>query len=262
VRVEPVRTGLLVTLAPARYVLYEECLDTSSGWGHFDAVAGARWLLHELHLAGLLTLPTRGWLKRYEEQILERLRERATADAQRQRAEAETPQKEGRAPMASPRCIQGVGRPEAPLGREAGSRDEVGSFRVYRADLSGDDGLTVYGRRGDEPGTLSSPILVGAMKPERAALFFDARIHGWDGELAQHGSTSTRPLGRMTQLICADCGGRLFHVWATFERNDETVHLDDRLPGRTPDDLFTWFELDARCVACGWSKSVASVECA
>ncbi len=258
----PVRHGIVVSVAPVHAVLHKECCNSQFGWMNDDAWANTRWLTHELHRAGLLAVPPDGWLK-----ALDRQRRAMVADYEaRVAAQRDTRRRTRRskadAPvMHAPRCIQGVGTLEAtPEHVDRGGT--IGTFRIYRADLSGDEGQAIYGRRANEPNRLANPILVGALKPERASLFFDARIHGWDGEFAKQGPAKSRPIGRLTQLVCPECQGRQFHAWASFERNEEPVDMAELGEGRTPDDLFTWFSLKTTCAGCGWSATVADIECA
>jgi|GEM_PF-5332693 len=111
-----------------------------------------------------------------------------------------------------------------------------------------------------DPTALAAPILVGSLRPERAALHFDTMIHGWDGQ-QNHARPSRR---RLTQFECPSCRGRLFKTWAAFEHDGSPSELpvDDPENCPNPQDYFTWFTLVTKCVACGETGMTCDEECA
>jgi len=100
--------------------------------------------------------------------------------------------------------------------------------------------------------------MVGSLNPLRAALHFDARSHGWDGEFSEPSPAKAISQPRLAQLACPKCQGRLFDTWAGFEPTEEEVSDEDGSPA--VQDVFTWFWLVARCTACKWNAVVADIE--
>lgn len=225
-----------------------------------DCPPSALWLFDELRRADLLVAtgpPLFPAHRELESRMLAEF-ERQSAVRPRNGSRADDPAKR-LAYLRShpPRCIRtrAVLETKPPQGLSA----ETLCFRLDPPALS--KALTVYGRAIRGENMLGSPVLVGSLELDRAALYFDSRIHGVDGENTPPVPEHARPIGRLKQLVCPKCGGRLFHVWAAFEPDDEgsATPVSER---PRPEDQFTWFWLHAECAACRWSDTVTDVECA
>ena len=234
---------------------------------HVSDTEPLHWFLDELRRADLLSIADPNGLKRsIDATNVGIARYEAGAGA----ADAEP------APPAIPlqKLLQHVREhPPSCLTASAQPGDDVPSFlrldgnaaafRIRSHGLA--DALPIYGRKPEfdaEPNTLQDPILVGSHKQPRAGLFFDARIHGWDGAQSDPVPARARPIGRLTQLSCPECGGRLFHAWASFEYPDDIPESTNLSSGQCPEDFFSWFWLAATCASCKWSGLVADIECA
>lgn len=233
------------------------------------------WLQQEFHAAGLLAGAQHNMFDRYMQQRradAERARVAVARNAGvplpsgARRSSKHAADVAGRREQA-PSCIRGVAeRTTALPGRLTAShldghtRKFAGTiFRVRSGDMH--EAMAIYGRNQRGEDTLGSPILVGSLNPQRAALFFDLRIHGWDGECSEPGPAHARPIGKLKQFACPSCAGRLFQTWAAFEPS-EVEELDEPEMQQRPQDFFTWFTLAAACASCQWTGIVASIECA
>jgi len=196
--------------------------------------------------------------KRWGEEEKQRKREQAAAIRAAKRQPAPTFARPTPHPDALPRCILAeADRTPPPESLKKYLRHAPFHIRPHTIQPA----TTIYGRNQRGEDTLGSPILVGALKPERAALYFDSRLHGWDGEHADPAAAHTKPLGRLKQFACPSCAGRLFEVWAAFEPTD-IDELDDPEEQARAHDFFAWFTLAAACASCQWTGIVASIECA
>ncbi len=221
------------------------------------------WLYHELSHAGLLAHSNPDRLELYLS-AQERARRPDAADRdtrRRTQAGAERKRLDSEAIRSlfaehPPRCIRGRSvREDKPPKFEL--HENCACLRVVAK--SSEEGLTVYTRRaGDEEGGFSL-ALVGSLKPERAALYFDSRIHGYDGEQSDPVPERARPMGRVKQLTCPKCKGRHFHVYAVFECSDDEDTAQEEARRQ---DSYSWFWLVSKCLYCRWAGTVCDVECA
>lgn len=225
-----------------------------------DCPSSMLWLFDELRQADLLVATGPPLFPAHRDLECRRLAEYERHSSVRPRSESRKDDQASRlAYLRShpPRCVRtrAVLETKPPAGLSA----EAICFRLDPQALS--KALTIYGRATRGEGMLGSPVLVGSLEVDRAALYFDSRIHGFDGENSPPAPEKARPIGRLKQLVCPKCGGRLFHVWAAFEPDDEGQGTP--VSGRPrPEDLFTWFWLHAKCAACRWRDTVTDVECA
>ncbi len=217
----------------------------------------ALWLVNELVRAGVYAPARSDWLDKFNARA-ESYRVEREARMRQQKSEPETPA----APLnldQAPSCL-GFDAPRAADVPGFELADLQFAYELKPRDLS--KGVTIYGRRTDTPNMLGSPVLVGSTNPERAALFFDDRIHGWDGACAEPTPAKARPIGRLAQLICPTCQGRLFKAWPVFTYPDDLAEsIPEGLADR-PENLFDWFNLVAECVGCRWNATVVDWECA
>jgi hypothetical protein len=152
------------------------------------------------------------------------------------------------------RRLSYVERLERPLDTRFGSN-------CTQFSLIGPEGCaatTVFGVQRKDL-TFVSPICLGSPDQQRAWFTFNDAIHGYDGEMFPDLSRSPRAL---RQLVCPTCSGRLFECSAVFEYPCDREGLEEDDLWARREDFFTWFYLVARCAACGWQRTVASVECA
>jgi hypothetical protein len=209
------------------------------------------WLLFKFAQASMLTI-------QHSERIHTHLRDEYSRPARHQTP----PVPETQTPLPdfkdhAPRCIQ-TSATFVPPAQLRSPLSELGShaavFEILRPNSI--PGLTIYSSQSHDDDVR---FLVGSNKPDRAALYFNALLHGWNGETNKN--PKRVPPARLTQTKCPRCDGRHFAVFAGFEPDDHASSLtgEDRLH---PQDFFTWFWLHARCVACNWQDTVADVECA
>lgn len=223
------------------------------------------WFISELNRAGMIAASSLGRVDR----ILRGMREKSSKRASLPAASRDAPPRTRFAGLMDklnvtpPSSAPGA----TPAGREAPQFLRVCAnttrFRVNQIGLL--HAMPIYGRKtgyGLPDHVLSSPVLVGSLNPRRAALYFDERLHGWDGVQVQSGAKREHRLGRLMQLVCPDCQGRLFHAWASFEYPDDLPEFDEPPFRDHPEDLFSWFWLAATCASCKWSGLVADIECA
>lgn len=219
------------------------------GWGY--------WMLDELTNAGIHAGQRRGRFDSSYGQLPAPLESSPAPSAMPPMAPVTRPTPKSLADDP-PRCVQG----DCDRASGAPKFDISPASIVLRLRARGPDApLTVYGRHSQGEPPLTSPVLVGSLDAARAVLFFDHRVHGYNGEFEQRSPASARKLGKLTQLVCSKCGLRQFECWAAFEFTDDS----DELPvHRAPHvkDYFTWFSLGVRCVGCRWKSLAASMECA
>jgi len=234
-------------------------------WKYEEDIAERSWLLYLFAKAGLTIEQNLQWYPEYVAATEKQAKEAppSPADQQRQLREQRAAARALFVDLRScpPSCINLTPKPvldDKALRRLGHNEEWVTAF-----DLRGDrntDAFTLYGRPTADKLQLGSPVRAGSLDPDRAALNFDAYLHGWDGAQVEPGSrTDTR---KLKQFKCPKCQGRHFRLRAFFEYADDTASsLDDKDLPRA-EDFFTWFSLDARCVACSWKGTVADIETA
>ncbi|MEO7794553.1 MAG: hypothetical protein ABIV06_07240 [Thermoanaerobaculia bacterium] len=97
----------------------------------------------------------------------------------------------------------------------------------------------------------------------RAAVAFDPALHGYDVEIDHFPGAGPCP-GVLQDFSCPACARQAFALVVRFQYPDNV--LAHRWPPERrqplPQDLFTYFSLLGRCVACGEWTTVQSTECA
>ncbi len=226
---------------------------------------GVDELLYLFSKVGILDIQNMDWVPGSLQKLLDNRTSKKSSRAQQQRLARE--QREAtRALFADlrsrpPSCIRLTPKHvhDAKAFRRLGHNEEwVTAFDLRGRDDA--DALTLHGRPTSDKLILGSPIRAGSLDADRAALSFDAYLHGWDGAQVEPGAKADTP--KLMQLKCPKCDGRHFRLRAFFEYADDTASSLDEKDLDRAEDFFTWFSLDARCVACSWKGTVADIETA
>ncbi len=90
-------------------------------------------------------------------------------------------------------------------------------------------------------------------------IVFDPLKHGYDGAVGNNEGMEGG-LPSQTQA-CPKCGGSAFCVAAGFQYSGETDILEEEDLDSKPEDLFGWFVLAGKCLACGQQTILADLEC-
>jgi hypothetical protein len=151
------------------------------------------------------------------------------------------------------------------------AHDDLACFQV--SCRCGSTGWHILGHRQIHPDTLTevflSPVSLQCEQCNRAFPVFDIETHGYDAVLCG-GCWSMRG-GNPQRWSCRHCGGITFDAYPCFSYQLEAEDFEQNAPfGPTfgpaelahIQDFFDWFQLDARCRACGTFDTPIDYECA
>lgn len=155
------------------------------------------------------------------------------------------------------------------------------SFKVEPADVPDSEDITVVfriscqcgqsrfqalGHYWQHPDTKEvvflSPLTLKCDSCGKAALLFDIREHGYDGEQGE--CWSARGEGEPEPFKCDECGPATFEIYTKFNYPDDLFDEDEDLDfahGREQ-DFFDWFSTHGRCSGCSELLEVIDYECA
>jgi hypothetical protein len=124
--------------------------------------------------------------------------------------------------------------------------------------------LKVHGYRWTNPDIgrayLLSPLFAECSQCGKKTDLFDARIHGYDGELGHN--PKGQPEGDPVVDDCGRCGKLVSELFARFEYPTDLVGGNFAEFAGREQNLFTWFSLVGHCCACGQTLGFADLECA
>ena len=101
---------------------------------------------------------------------------------------------------------------------------------------------------------------VVCIKCDSARHLFDAKEHGYDGEL---GHNEGAEASDTSPFICNACKQSAFQVALGFQYAGETDILEEEAaPKVNPEDLFGCLVVVSKCTACGAVQQVGEAECA